>query len=865
MELVERSVFFSALQKQFSGITTGEGHSVFLSGEAGMGKTSLVKLFFKSLKKEYPVYEGTCDALFTPRPLAPLYDILPQLMGNDWKTGSGITERTALFTAFFHELGLQQKPCLVVFEDIHWADEATFDFIKFFARRISQLHCLFICTYRDDEIQLQHPLRNVLGQLAADSFTRIQLPPLSRQAVEAMALQKGFNGQEVYSISGGNPFYVNEILASYSTGVPDNIKDSILSVYNRQDAATRMLWEILSVLPTGFEMNYIEKLDLAYITSVEDGLASHVLVLKDNLVYFKHELYRRTIETALSPLKRVALNKKILDLFRENFETRKEIERIIHHAKNANEYDLVVSYAPLAARKAAAVGAHIEASRLYLSAIEYYQGSDPNLLIDLYESYAYECYLTNQIKEAIIYTGKAMQIWKEKNNIEKTGNSLRFLSRLGWFDGYSKNAEIYSEQAIAALEGQPVSKVKAMAYSNMSQLKMLADQVKECIFWGEKAIAMAKELGDEEILCHAFNNVGTVQMKIPAMEEKGTDMLQQSLSLALTNAYHEHAARAFTNLVSNTVSMKKYALAKKALDDGIRYCEEKDLDSWSNYMISLKARMLLETGHWKEALTLAENLLKNERQAGINKIVAQSVAGTIKTRKGDPDTLPLLLKTKAAAFETMESQRILPVMVALLEYEWINSQPVLEQADIEQTKELLVQKEVIMKKNEFAFWLQKAGRGELPLKEIYEGYNLGSAALVKKAADCWAKIGCPYEQALALFQGTDDNKREAIAIVQALGADAVYEKMKREMRASGIKSIPRGARKTTLSNAALLTDREMDILQLLQQNMQNKEIAARLFISAKTVDHHISSILFKLDVNTRARAVQEAIKLEIIK
>src|SRR6185503_3338033 len=138
---------------------------------------------------------------------------------------------------------------LIVFEDIHWADEATLDFIKFLARRINRLHCLFILTYRDDEIHSHHPLRNVLGQLPPDSFTRLQLTPLSKQAVEKMAGEKGYNGEDVYSISGGNPFYVNEILASYSQGVPDNVKDSILSSYNRQEERTKQVWELLSVIP----------------------------------------------------------------------------------------------------------------------------------------------------------------------------------------------------------------------------------------------------------------------------------------------------------------------------------------------------------------------------------------------------------------------------------------------------------------------------------------------------------------------------------------------------------------------------------------------------------------------------------------
>ena len=134
-----------------------------------------------------------------------------------------------------------------------------------------------------------------------------------------------------------------------------------------------------------------------------------------------------------------------------------------------------------------------------------------------------------------------------------------------------------------------------------------------------------------------------------------------------------------------------------------------------------------------------------------------------------------------------------------------------------------------------------------------------------KASVLWKHLGCPYEQALTLFDGGDDDKKEALRIIQKLGADAIYEKMKFEMRASGIKSIPRGIRKSTKSNPANLTEREVGVLQLLKDGLQNKEIAAKLFISSKTVDHHVSSIFFKLDVNSRTKAVQEASRLEIIK
>ncbi|HEY1870862.1 MAG TPA: hypothetical protein VGG71_07370, partial [Chitinophagaceae bacterium] len=487
--------------------------------------------------------------------------------------------RSALFANFFQELNTKSGRILIVFEDIHWADEGTLDFIKFFARRISQLPCLFILTYREDEIHSRHPLRNVLGQLPPDSFTKLFITPLSKAAVAKMAIEKGYSGEDVYSISGGNPFYVNEILASYSPGVPDNIKDSILSVYERQDEGTKHAWQICSVVPEGLELERFAKIKTSWHEAMDHCFAMNVIIVQNDKVIFKHELYRRTIEESLSPFRRIALNKIILELFLESFEEKGEIERIVHYAKNANQYALVTQYAPLAASRSACVGAHVEASRLYLSAIEYYQGNGSDTLIQLYESYAYECYLTNQIKEAIVYTGKSLNLWKERNNAEKISNSLRLLSRLWWLNNSRKNAESFAEQAIEVINEMPSSPVKAMAFSNMSQLKMLSNQFKECIAWGEKAIAVAREVNDEQALSHALNNVGSVQMNDRSSKQKGIELLQQSLEIALKNSFHEHAARAYSNLGSNAVKLKDYVFAKKILDEGIQYCEERDLDS----------------------------------------------------------------------------------------------------------------------------------------------------------------------------------------------------------------------------------------------------------------------------------------------
>ena len=865
MELIERAGLLSVLQTQFNIVAEGEGRCVFVCGEAGIGKTSLVKAFCKEHRNDCDIYQGTCDPLFTPRPLAPLYDIIWQVQKDLWPDSHSIEERSRLFAAFFRELSGHAKKMIIVFEDIHWADEATLDFIKFFARRIVQLRCLFILTYRDDEIHSQHPMKNLLGHLPPGSFTRLQVTPLSKQAVEKMAEEKNYKGEDVYSISGGNPFYVTEILASYSPGVPDNIKDAILSVYHQQEKGTKNAWEICSVIPEGLEIARFAKIKSSWDEGMDHCFALKIIIVKNDKVIFKHELYRRTIEGSLSPFKRIALNRKMLDLFLESFEEQGEIERIVHYAKNANENKLVVKYAPIAAKQAACVGAHIEASKLFLTAIEYSEENDTDQMVEFYECYAYECYLTNQIKDAIIYQGKALKIWQKKNEIEQAGNSLRFLSRLWWFDGNREEAEKYGKQAIEILESQPASKAKAMAYSNMSQLKMLSDETAECVQWGNKAIEMAKEINDDEILCHAMNNVGSVLWKVQSSRKKGREMLFESLDIALKNSFHEHAARSYSNIASNYLLFKEYELARQILEEGINYCDERNLDSSKNYKLFLKAKMLLETGGWKHASLIVENLLANPSQLGSVKIGALAVLAIIKLRRGEGDALVYLHEAKQLALKTREHHRVIPVMIAALEYEWLTGKKIMTDEELKLSMELIQKINNNFLNSEFAFWLQKARKKDLVLPDLYEPYKLLKEGEIKLAAFFWERTGCPFEKAFALFEGNEEDKKKALLIFQQLGADTVYEKIKMEMRADGIKKIPRGLRESTRSNPAQLTNRELDVLQLLQKGIQNKEIAGTLFISPKTADHHISSILFKLDVNSRSKAVTEAVRLGILK
>ena len=362
-----------------------------------------------------------------------------------------------------------------------------------------------------------------------------------------------------------------------------------------------------------------------------------------------------------------------------------------------------------------------------------------------------------------------------------------------------------------------------------------------------------------------MNNVGSALWKINFSNESGKKMLFKSLDIALKNSFHEHAARSYSNIASIYLLVKEYELAKQILEEGINYCEERNLDSSKNYKLYAKARMFLETGDWRQASLIVENLLLNPSQLGTVKTTTLALLALIKIRKGEEDALVYLNEAKHLAMKTKEHGRIIPVMIAELEYEWLTGKQLITEEELKLSIELIQKVDNIFINSEFSFWLQKVRKKDLGLPELYEPYKLLKEGKSRLAAAFWEAKGCPFEKAFALFAGNEDDMKNALLIFQQIGADAVYEKIKMEMRAVGIKKIPRGLRESTKTNPAQLTNRELDVLHLLQKGIQNKEIAGTLFISPKTADHHISNILFKLDVKSRAMAVTEAVRLGILK
>jgi DNA-binding CsgD family transcriptional regulator/Tfp pilus assembly protein PilF len=856
--LVERSGFLASLEGLLGEALGGAGRLVFLGGEAGVGKTALAAALAGTAARRAAVRRGSCDNITTAEALGPILDALPELAAAvDQEAG---LSRLRLFRKVRE--ALSQSAMVLLLEDVHWADEATLDVLRFLGRRLGGSRLMILATFRSEEVGRDHPLTMVLGELAGlPGVIRMQLPALSAAGVRHLVEAAGsaLDPDAVFARTGGNPFYVTEVLASGAETVPVTVRDAVLARVARLSRAGQDVAGAASVLGRSAEADLLAAVSGQPLAAVDECVDHGVLVVDGDGVGFRHELARLAVEQSLPHAERAVAHARSLAqlLARGSPDDR----RLAHHAAGAGDRAAVVRHAPRAAARAARLGAHREADGQLQLALGYYQAPDRQRA-GLLDRLSYECYLTDQLARARACALESLVIYEREQDSRATGAAQRWLSRLSWFLGQNEDSERYAVAAVATLEPLGPSRDLAMAYSNLAQLRMLAFDSAEAVRWGDKAIGLARDVGDREAEMHALNNVGTVMLGTGAVAE-GRARLSRSLDLALADDAHEHAARAYTNLGSTAVMHRSLTDADRHLKAGITYCTDRDLDTWRLYMTAWLARSLAEQGRYAEAERHLAGVLRHPNLSPVNRVSALPLAGVLAARCGRDGTAALD-EALPIAVQTGESQRLVPVAAARAEAAWITGRT----ADLSTAIDLAWPAALAHPQpwdlGELAWWLSVAGEQRPLDAPIAPPFALMLEGGHRAAATQWQALGCPLWSAYALaFSPDTGDARDCLDILAGLGATAVHHAVLRERHARGLR-VPRGPRQASRTSPAGLTPRETEVLVLLAEGLSYAEVAERLVLSEKTVGHHVSSVLRKLGEPTRPRAVAAALRLGVI-
>jgi DNA-binding CsgD family transcriptional regulator len=335
--------------------------------------------------------------------------------------------------------------------------------------------------------------------------------------------------------------------------------------------------------------------------------------------------------------------------------------------------------------------------------------------------------------------------------------------------------------------------------------------------------------------------------------------------VALAAGLEEHASRALLNLATGRMQVWQFDLAKQRLDEGIAYSTDHDIDTFRLNLQGWLAACLVYQARWDEAVTLADELVRQPRLSLTNRIQPLMVLGQVLARRGEGEVWAFLDEALSQAEAIDQLQHLGPVRAARAEAFWLvgDKEGALREARAIYDHPLTKRRPRFL--GEPAYWCWKLGDLKEAPPGILRPFALQMEGKPLEAAQAWRDLGCSYEAARALAESDDETAlKEALTVFEELGARPMIQIVSQQMRDLGIKGIPRGPRSETKANPAGLTKRELEVLHLLALGQRDKLIARSLNLSERTVHHHVSAILGKLGTKSRAEAILEARKLGIL-
>jgi DNA-binding CsgD family transcriptional regulator/tetratricopeptide (TPR) repeat protein len=515
-----------------------------------------------------------------------------------------------------------------------------------------------------------------------------------------------------------------------------------------------------------------------------------------------------------------------------------------------------------AARAAAESRAHVEAAAHYARVLAHPEVLDGEARVEVLEAFAVESYHAGRADPALAACEEAVSLRRAAGDAIRLADDLRVLSRLLWWaSGDGPAAAQAGDEAVEILEPLGASVGLALAYANRAQLLMLAQRGEEAVEVGERAIALAASLGDDTALVHAQTTVASALGYAHGVEA-GHALFADAIRLGIAVGADEQVCRAAVNVAWTALDWQRLDRAEDDCATALALADARENRAFRLYALATRARLHVALGRWDAAVADAEEVLAQAEGPVVARIPALTCLGVVDGRRGQARADSLLADAASLARATNELQRLRPVACALAEFAWLRGDAATIDDLTRSAYALARQVGHAWDVGELASWRWRAGvLHDAPA--CAEPHRLLVTGEPLAAAECWRAIGDRYQVALCLGDSDDpDALAEALSIAEELGADALAPRLRRRMRELGL-SVPRGPRPSTRANPVGLTSRQLEILALVGTGATNAEIARALFLTPKTVEHHVGAVMAKLHVTNRAAAVARAHELGI--
>ncbi|MFT4086010.1 MAG: AAA family ATPase [Gordonia sp. (in: high G+C Gram-positive bacteria)] len=843
MQLLERDTQLERLHVAVARLDAeGLGAGISITGESGVGKTSLVNAACAAAAPGIRVLRVKCDPLETPRPLGPVKDL-----------GLDLTAVDALPAQVCEQVyaELRVEPTILVVEDLHWIDAASADVLRFLVRRIEATALVLFFTMRDNEIGPTHVARPLLGDVATlDGLSSVSLPPLSLTAVGELLAGTTMDPAEVHATTGGNPFFVTEVAKEPDRPMPSSIRDAILARTTALSPDDLGVLQLMATAPDQLNDRILPTLgiDLPTLRRLNE---TTLIDRTENGIVFRHELARRAIESTIPAGGTGRLHARLLVALEGLDHCDPAV--LTHHAVAAHDSARAIVHAKAAAAEATRAGAHTEAVAFYKIALEQSGSTPTRERADLLLALAFQQYMTSRLTDAISSVQQGFPVWQAAGDADGIAKAHAAIGVYEYYAAHRQRAESHLDRAAAIAIDAGAQSTFGHARTTRAYLAYMRsddDLTRSCLYDSESVP------GDEEFLRLRNLVVGTAHALVSGHDHARIDMLDH-IDAARALGFDELASTGYSNIANLDVEHGRYRDAERILSESLPFTVERDIPICRHWQTAVRSRLRLTKGHWNAALEDASAVLVDDGMP-IAALWPHLVRTLVPLRRGDDVPLDELDAAWVLADDLDEPLRKLAVLAALAEVSWTTGRAD-PRLDVAGLTALMSAPGAGWAAGNLLVWCRRLGVDVPAPPSLPEPFRLMLDDRPADAASWWKLAGDPFAEALAWSDSpAADDRVRAVELLDRLGALGTADRLREVLRRGGVAAVPQRPRESTRANPGGLTNRQLDVARLVARGLTNAEIAARLYISPKTADHHVSAILTKLGVPNRRAVIARA-------
>lgn len=812
------------------------GQLLVVSGEAGHGKTSLIDAFRSRLDHQFAVMYGACDPISVPAPFAPLYeclDSLPRELRSEILEG----DRRQKIHSAMHSI-LDTEPTVLIIEDLQWADEATLDLVRYLGRRLESTRSMLLVSYRPEDVDTTHPLLVVLADLGHRA-TRVDVPPLSPVGVAELAAGQDVDPELVHRATGGNPFFVDEVLANPDDELPATIDAAVMARVATLPTGSLDLLELVSLSPDGLEIEIAERFSPEAARNIDAAIRRRLLVEDHGRLKCRHDLIRLTVDNSIPPARRRRVHQRLLAEVEAVTPTRRVMSRLAHHAVEAGEVPKAIEYSLQAAAYASKDGSNREARSHYQAALAFRHAMDTSTLDEALVGAAEASCATNHLEEATIAARERVKLAVDEHDLaDRLAWSAFIASRWGHVSYAREDAERSLEIHDSLAPCTEAARAKAV----LATLAVWDVEWETAADLSSEVLDMAHGLDSDELVARGTLILGKVEGLLgrPGWEDRLRDALDRGMKLGQL----ETICSGLNSLAFLSGWRGDLHLARERFVDGIDFAASAEMDAWYVAMAASKSGCDLSIGDWETAGSVLERAMAWPTCYSTD-CEARTLLATLRCRQGSPAAEALV----GAALQTSDqggtyTEKVMAALLAL-EAAWLG----LYDADGAE-----IRYNEIRAVGEAASDQHALDRLDLWFRILRRSPSLDRAEDLRAQVDGWRERGFEYESRILETKIDGAPLDEIFRWLEERGATAVVQALRRDLRARGVRGVPSPPRRSTVSNPGGLTTRQLEVLELVAAGLTNAEIATELYISEKTVGHHVSAILNQLSVDNRVQA-----------